>query len=71
MKLQNNYCILFNSGYFNKIWFEISNRVFIIYFKRTPLCTAVKKGNLEIIQLLLQNKRIDINSTNEIHINII
>lgn len=71
MKLQNNYCMIFNSEDFNKILFEISNRVIITYFKRTPLCTAVKKGNLEIIQLLLQNKRIDTNTTNEIHINII
>lgn len=30
-------------------------------FYKTPLNIAVKKGNIEIIQLLLQNQKIDIN----------
>ena len=34
---------------------------FILDFQKTPLCIAVEKQNVEIIQLLLANEKIDVN----------
>ena len=50
------------SNHFNKIQNEsISN-------ERTPLHAAVKKGNAEIIQLLLANEKTNRNVKDEIHL---
>ena len=46
----------FNNIYFN----EIS-----IYFYQTPLHLSVKKGCLEIIKLLLENKKINIQAKDD------
>lgn len=33
----------------------------LCYFYETPLIIAIERGNIDIIELLLQNKKIDIN----------
>ena len=34
---------------------------FIFDFKKTPLCIAVENQNFEIVQLLLNNDKLDVN----------
>ena len=42
----------------------------IVYFHKTAFYTAVEKGYIEIMQLLLQNNSIDINMANILKLHI-
>ena len=35
----------------------------LIHFYKTPLCMAVEKGNIAVVQLLLERKEISVNMT--------
>lgn len=52
---------IFFKNYYNIITNYIISRNFKVNIKKTALHSAVIKGNLEIIQLLLNRKDIDIN----------
>ena len=58
----------FHVIYFNEIeiyvFYEITIQflmIFIYIFHKAPLHLAVEKGNVEIVQMLLQYKNIDVN----------
>ena len=46
-----------------RFYIEIFNEI-ILYFKKTTLYLAIEKENLDIIQLLLSNDKIDVNILN-------
>lgn len=48
----------FHSNYLNK--------VFVFDVKKTPLCIAIETGNVEIVKLILNNKKININFSNKV-----
>ena len=54
------FLIIFKNNYFNKIKNILLNEI-LIYFYSTPLYRAVLNDNLEIVKLLLMNKKIDAN----------
>ena len=57
-KVQNYISMKFKIIYFNEI---------LSLFYKTALFTAVEKGNVEIIKLLLANDKIDVNILNIIN----
>lgn len=54
--------ILFLLKYWNCIKNNYLNEIIIIYFQKTALYYAFEYKYLDIIQLLLSNKRVDINA---------
>lgn len=49
-----------------KLYFIFINEICCCFFNKAALHLAVEEGNKEIVKLLLSNKKINLNSKNEI-----
>ena len=56
----------FKIKYFNTIQKSSISMKFIFDFYKTPLCIAVERQNIKIIDILLNHSKIDVNLKDEI-----